>query len=92
MKLALPSALVNSRDSAAAPLAIVFSSTSGRWRADVEDAERATAFDPQQGVSGRFGRGPDSALYVWLGASIQSATDTENGRYQGAVTLTIFYY
>jgi hypothetical protein len=92
MKLALPSALVNSRDSTKAPLAIGFSPTAGRWRPDVEDASGATTFDPQQSVSGQFGPGRDPALYVWLGGSVQSTADTEGGNYEGAVTLTLFYY
>ncbi len=92
MKLALPSTLVNSRDSTAPPLAIGFATTAGRWRLDVEDAGQATAFDPRQGISGRFGQSPDPALYVWLGGSIQTVTDTANGSYSAAVTLTIFYY
>lgn len=92
MKLALPAALVNSRDSGAARLPIAFLPTSGRWRPDVEDAAGATSFDPHTGLSGRFGPGHDSALYVWLGGSVQPSSDTATGLYQGAVTLTLFYY
>lgn len=92
MKVGVPSDLVNSRDSSAAPLAIEFSPMAGRWRRDVEDAAGAATFDPQQGVSGQFGPGRDPALYVWLGGSVQPSADTAAGDYQGAVTLTVFYY
>jgi hypothetical protein len=92
MNLALPTALVNSRDTTATPLTIGYATTAGRWRADVEDAAQATVFDPRQGASGQFGRGPDPALYVWLGGSVQAAPDTATGTYQGAATLTLFYY
>ncbi len=92
MKVGAPSDLVNSQDSTAAPLAIEFSPTAARWRRDVEDAAGAATFDPQQGVSGQFGPGRDPALYVWLGGSVQHTADTAAGNYQGAVTLTVFYY
>jgi hypothetical protein len=92
MKLALPATLVNSRDPAAARLPVAFLPTSGRWRPDVDDATGATSFDPKNGFSGRFGPGHDSALYVWLGGSVQPASDTATGFYQGDVTLTVFYY
>ena len=90
MKVGTPTDLVNS-DSTAAPLAIGFSPTSGRWRRDMEDAAGAATFDPQQGVSGQFGPGGDPALYVWLGGSVQPSADTVAGYYQGVVTLTVFY-
>lgn len=92
MKVGTPSDLVNSRDSSAAPLAIEFSPTAGRWRRDVEDVGGAATFDPHQGIAGQFGPGRDPALYVWLGGSVQSSADTTAGDYQGAVTLTVFYY
>jgi hypothetical protein len=91
MKVGTPTDLVNSQDSTAAPLAIGFSPTSGRWRRDMEDAAGAATFDPQQGVSGQFGPGGDPALYVWLGGSVQPSADTVAGYYQGVVTLTVFY-
>jgi hypothetical protein len=91
MKLELPSVLVNSRDSTAV-LAIEYAATAGRWRADVDDAAQATVFDPRLGASGRFGAGTDPALYVWLGGSIQSPTDTAGGSYEAAATLTLYYY
>lgn len=92
MKVGAPSDLVNSHDSTSAPLAIDFSPTAGRWRRDVEDATGAATFDPRQGISGHFGPGPDPVLYVWLGGSVQPTADTAAGNYQGAVTLTVFYY
>jgi hypothetical protein len=92
MNLTLPSALVNSRDSTRAPLAIAFAPTSGRWGPDVEDAAAAAAFDPHHAVSGRFGAGRDPTLYVWLGGSVQPSTTTAAGTYRGSVTLTLVYY
>lgn len=87
----LPTLLNNIQAAPGSTMPLTFLSTSARWRRGTNDPAGATPFDPNVGVTGRFGPPPNPTLYIWLGGQVNPAANATPGIYTGVVIVTLTY-
>ncbi len=87
----LPSLLNNIQAAPGITMPISFNTTAARWRRQTQSLAGGTVFDPAVGDVGRLGPGPRPDMYIYIGGTVSPSPTQLPGRYQGSITVNLFY-
>ena len=86
LSLALPASLASGGNT----MPIVFGATDAGYSTS-NDATTASTFDPAAGATANLSGAATGVLYVWIGGTVQPATNQTAGAYSAGITLTVDY-